>query len=697
MKTHKTKKGLSALCLVLALCMTLQSTVLAADISADTSADSSITAADTSADESTGTTETDEAAEAADEADEAGEADASTEAEPEADASTGEAEAEEAEEAAEPTETDEAEEAVDETEEAEATVTATAEEAEAVVTAQSGTDNGWAQVSSNGATSYWTFYYLESSTATTATKAVSEVLYVPVDCPVGTTTFQAGYYYFDANGYLVADGSTASVGAAEVLVDDNGSYVCDASASDSGKLVKVVATQTTGTDGAVTVSSSASYYTGVYNSLYYSNGSLYTGFYINSSTGVLYYMTNGTYVKYTGQYTSGTTSTYGSTTWTGDGLWYYNGSKFTGYVRRSSSDTVWVIKNGVGGTKLTGQMSTSTAYVRMDTGAKSTGDGLWYYQGSKFTGYVRRSSSDYVWVVKNGVGGTKLTGTMDKSAAYVRMDTGAKSTGNGKYYKNGVAYSGVVGNYYYKKGKKQTGYKNCWKTFDDEGNVSSKSSDNTYYFTSTGKVYKSCWKNLKRNGTTYRFYFNSDGTLCKNLYKVSSAWKKKATKLVISRSTHTATLYAKYGGSYKIPTKSFVISTSRSASNFKVGTYKLSQRKSWFTIDSTNWWYKWGTYISGSGSWCHSEQYYTKGNSKSLRISSYNNLGTNQSKQCIRMQVVNAKLIYDMRGYGSIKTVVLNKSSNKGPFGKMTITDNVDYNGKLSGTKGIDPTDPAYT
>ncbi|MCD7887900.1 MAG: hypothetical protein LUG44_09890, partial [Clostridiales bacterium] len=433
--------------------------------------------------------------------------------------------------------------------------------------------------------------------------------------------------------------------------------------------------------------------------LWYYQGAKFTGYVRRYSSDYVWKVTNGKGgTRFTGQMSKSTAYVRMDTAKksTGDGLWYYNGSKFTGYVRRYSSDYVWKVTNGKGGTKLTGTMSKSTAYVRMDTAKKSTGDGLWYYNGSKFTGYVRRYSSDYVWKVTNGKGGTKLTGTMSKSTAYVRMDTAKKSTGDGKYYKSGKVYTGVVGSYYYKKGVKQTSLRG-WQTFDSNGNTSTKSSANTYYFTSSGKVYTNCWQNLKRNGTTYRFYFNSDGTLCKNLYKKSSAWKKKATKLVISRSTHTATLYATYNGSYQIPTKSFVISTSRSASNFKVGTYKLSQRQSWFTISSTNWWYKWATYISGSGSWCHSEQYYTKGDSKSLRVSSYNDLGTNQSKMCIRMQVVNAKLIYDMRGYGSIKTVVLNKSSDTGPFGKMTITDNVDASGKLSGTKSYDPTDPMYT
>ncbi|MCD7929604.1 MAG: hypothetical protein LUF86_05535 [Clostridiales bacterium] len=626
MKKHAMKKGLSALCMVLALCMTFQSVTLAADVSADTSAASSAVSEEADTTETNETTET--AAEETEETEEsAEEADTAEEAEAEEEAPAEETDP------AESAETDAAEDTS-----AEDTLTEeTEDEADVIVTAQATVSTGWAQ--SDDAT-YWTFSYLESSTSTSATQAVDEVLYIPSACTVDATTFKAGYYYFDEDGKLVADGTT-SVGVVEAL---NSSYVCDTSAAASGKLAQVVTTQATGSSGAVTVSSTMSYYTGSYN-----------------------------------------------------GLWYYNGKTFTGYLRRTSDDYVWDVEDGEGGTKLTGKMDSSVDYLRVDTGKLSTGDDLWYYNGKVFTGYIRRSSSDYVWKVSSGVGGSKLTGTMSTSKYYLRTDTGTRSKGDGKYYKSGKLYSGVVNSYYYAKGVKQTKYKSCWKSFDSSGNVSSKSSANTYYFNSKGKVYTSCWKNLKRNGTTYRFYFNSDGTLCKNLYKKSSAWKKKATKLVISRGTHTATLYAKYGSSYKIPTKSFVVSTSRSASNFKVGTYKLTSRQSWFTISSTNWWYKWATYISGSGSWCHSEQYYTKGNSKSLRISSYNDLGTNQSKQCIRMQVVNAKLIYTMKGYGSIKTVVLNKSTNKGPFGKMTITDNVDASGKLSGTKGYDPTDPLYT
>ncbi|MCD8334986.1 MAG: hypothetical protein LUC35_06565, partial [Clostridiales bacterium] len=401
MKQRAMKKGLSALCLALALCMTFQSATLAVDLSADTSA--SISSASEGADNAEGDASlSEEEANAQDEADtsaeeeEAEEAAAPAEEEAEEAADPVEEEAEEAadpaeeeaEDAADPAE-EEAEEAADSVEEE-----AAEEEDEADVTvfaqATTSTDTGWTYVSN----SYWTFYYKENSTATAAA-AADTVLYIPGSSTSNSTTFEAGYYYFDADGKLVADGTTASVGAVEVLVasSDDGSYVCNTSAANSGKVMEVVTTMTTASSGTVTVSSSATAFTGQYS---------------------------------------------------GDGLWYYQGAKFTGYVRRYSSDYVWKVTNGKGGTKFTGKMSTSTAYVRMDTGTKSVGDGLYYYSGAKFTGYIRNSSSDSVWVVTDGVLGSKLTGQMSKSTAYVRMDTAKKSTGDGLWYYNGTKYTGYA-------------------------------------------------------------------------------------------------------------------------------------------------------------------------------------------------------------------------------------------------------------
>ncbi|MCD8051966.1 MAG: hypothetical protein LUE89_09855, partial [Clostridiales bacterium] len=286
MKKHTMKHGLSALCLVLALCMAFQSVTLAADVSADTSADTSVVAEEAESTDANETSDTEEA-----------EADASTSDEAEAEEETPAEEAEtDPSEEADPVETDPAEDA-----EAEEADGETEDEADALVTAQATVTTGWVQVTDDEGSAYWTFSYLENSTVTAATQAADEVLYIPNDITVDTTTFTKGYYYFDVDGKLVADGVTASVGVVEVLKASSGSYLSNASADDSGKVVQVVATQTTADDGAVTVASTMSYYTGQYND-----------------------------------------------------LWYYNGETYTGYLRRTSDDTVWDVTDGVGGTKLTG-------------------------------------------------------------------------------------------------------------------------------------------------------------------------------------------------------------------------------------------------------------------------------------------------------------------------------------------------------
>ncbi|MCD7820745.1 MAG: hypothetical protein LUG64_00840 [Clostridiales bacterium] len=650
MKPTHTPKLISLL-LALAMAFSLACPAFAAELDTTGTDEDDLTISTTSEDEDWDTLPVSDSSE--EEAAEEESADSSAEEAPVEEEAE---EAEEVEEVEEVEETEEAESAEEESNAAEAETddadtsaeTETVAEAEAetaaeveteedvAVTGQATTEvtdddddddnaaaEGWNQ-DDNGD---WTFYYYASSSDSAVTQAKDVVLSVPADSTVDSTTFSAGYYYFDEDGLLVADG-TASVGAAVIL---DSSYVCDSTASDAGKIYQVTTTSTAA-NSQTTVSSTASYYTGSYG-----------------------------------------------------GLWYYKGKKFTGYIRTSSSGYVWVIKSGKSSGKLTGKMSKSTAYVRMDTGKKTTGDGLWYYNGKKYTGYLRRSSSDVYWVVTNGKGGTKLTGVMSTSKYYLRSDTGKRGKGNGKYYKNGKLYTGYVSSNrtYYKKGVKYTSLSG-WKTI----------SGKEYYFTK-GVAAKGT-KRIKRNGYTYTYTFRSDGSLVTDLFAYNSSYKKKKLRIVLARGSHTGTILA-YNSStkkYDIPVKSFVISMSKKSSNTKAGTYRLTSRKRWWKY-STGLWYQYATYVSGSGSWTHSEQYSTS-SVKALKYKSYNGLGTNQSKQCIRMQVVNCKLIYDLASTNNSNTrVVITKGNGYLPFGKMTLSNNYDATGKVKSSQKYDPTDPA--
>ncbi|MCD8008260.1 MAG: L,D-transpeptidase [Clostridiales bacterium] len=315
---------------------------------------------------------------------------------------------------------------------------------------------------------------------------------------------------------------------------------------------------------------------------------------------------------------------------------------------------------------------------------KATFNSRYYYEGELYSGLFRFSSSGTLYLITDGVGKT-FTGTMKSSYGTYICNYTLVNKYDGLYYKSGKAFTGLrsTNHSYYTKGKVDTSVSG-WKT------ISSKE----YYFTKG--VAATGTKRIKRNGYTYTYTFRSDGTLVTNLFSYNSSYKKKKLHIVLARGSHTGTILA-YNSStkkYDIPVKSFVVSMSRKSSNTKAGTYKLTQRKRWWKY-SSKLYYQYATYVSGSGSWTHSEQY-SKASVKALKYSSYNGLGTNQSKQCIRMQVVNCKLIYDLgKSNNSNTRVVITKGNGYLPFGKMTLSNNYDATGKIKSSQKYDPTDPA--
>ena len=70
---------------------------------------------------------------------------------------------------------------------------------------------------------------------------------------------------------------------------------------------------------------------------------------------------------------------------------------------------------------------------------------------------------------------------------------------------------------------------------------------------------------------------------------------------------------------------------------------------------------------------------------KKLIASTYNGLGTNQTTACIRVQAGNARLIYDIAKTNRYSIPIrIYRSSNKGPFGKITLNDTT---GKIPATR----------
>ena len=289
-----------------------------------------------------------------------------------------------------------------------------------------------------------------------------------------------------------------------------------------------------------------------------------------------------------------------------------------------------------------------------------------------------------IFIMTFGVGFSSQKGINVQAAT-----TQTTTTNDGKLRKNGVLFTGISDNKYYKRGvfTKYTGWKN-WK-------------GNRYYL-KKGKAVTG-WKYLRDysgSRTKYKYYFKKNGRLSKDLFKTfGSSYKKKRMKLELNLVTHNITflLYDGKTNKYDIPAKTVVCSTARDGRSTYVGNHYLSKgtARSWFIYKKSNPWhyYQWGVFVKGTRSWNHSEMYRGTSNKK-LIASTYNGLGTNQTTACIRVQAGNAKLIYDIAKTNRYSIPIrIYRSSNKGPFGKITLNDTT---GKIPGNQNYDPTDPAF-
>lgn len=295
---------------------------------------------------------------------------------------------------------------------------------------------------------------------------------------------------------------------------------------------------------------------------------------------------------------------------------------------------------------------------------------------------------------------TETTLEKDKTSPYAAPFTGYRMVNNKMYkYTKGTPvlftgiYNGTETNlkqykgYYFKKGVKQK-LPDGWKTVGKKR-----------YYIKNGK-YLVGWHYIKYNGATYRYFFDKTGAQVQDLFSYNRAYMKSKMLVQINRYTHTTDvlLYNSATKKYDIPAKSFVTSTPKEAAHFKVGSYKLDYRRRWWSFfDPTSQsygYYQYAIRIKGTpAALLHSSRYYAKRNN-ALKVSNYNNLGTNQSYYCIRVQCVNSKLLYDCvgkQGAGKIKCKYTN-SKTPGPNGKVTLADTT---GKLKKSAKYDPTDPA--
>lgn len=343
------------------------------------------------------------------------------------------------------------------------------------------------------------------------------------------------------------------------------------------------------------------------------------------------------------------------------------------------STTTAVTTSASGTTKAT----TYTAVSTLFTGQYNS---KVYADGSLLSGYALKSNSK-LYTVTGGVYKSKFTGTLTSS--YVNATTGKLCAATNKYYKSGVLFTGIANLKYYKKGVFTK--KNGWK------NISG-----SRYYLKKGKAVTG-WKYIKdysKSKTKYKYYFKKNGKLVTDLFKYfGSSYKKKRLKIRLNLTTHNITifLYDSAKKKYDIPAKTFVCSTARDGKSTYTGNHYLSKgtARRWFIYKKSKpyHYYQYGVHVAGTKSWIHSEMYRTTSN-KRLIASTYNGLGTNQTTACIRVQAGNAKLVYDIAKKNKYSVPVqIYRSSNKGPFGKITLADTT---GKIASSQNYDPTDPAF-
>ncbi len=241
---------------------------------------------------------------------------------------------------------------------------------------------------------------------------------------------------------------------------------------------------------------------------------------------------------------------------------------------------------------------------------------------------------------------------------------GLNQTASGKWY------------YVLKNKKHATGY----REIDGEG----------YYFskTTTYAVTKK-WKYVKWKGKKYKFYFGKNGKRKKD---VSSLLKKNTQYMLeVNLNKNMVMVYAKDGkNGYIIPVKAMICSSGMPGHRTITGTYSISRSGRWHVLRYSSIG-QYATRISGSYMF-HSVVYSRYGNSYSLQPKEYNKLGKSASHGCIRLQVKDAKWIFD-HCYQCRAHLYYGKKSEKTPIEKPKKV-------KIGKTKSgayYDPTDPSVS
>lgn len=154
----------------------------------------------------------------------------------------------------------------------------------------------------------------------------------------------------------------------------------------------------------------------------------------------------------------------------------------------------------------------------------------------------------------------------------------------------------------------------------------------------------------------------------------------------INRQQNVVTVYRQNSkGEYTVPVKAMTCSTGANNAT-PTGTFSISQKYRWHKMMGD----VYGQYCSRihGGVLFHSVYYNNTPDPSKLSYTAYNRLGSQASHGCVRLNVADAKWIYDNCPSGT--KVYIYDSSNPGPLGKPS-TIKIDPS---SPYRGWDPTDP---
>ncbi|MCQ2441521.1 MAG: hypothetical protein MJ077_00120 [Oscillospiraceae bacterium] len=552
---------------------------------------------------------------------------------------------------------------------------------------------------------------------------------------VDQVRFLAGVYYFQngqwdsANNGKMARNSSATVNL--VTLNNQNTYQMQ----QSGQALRLTLEQPqiVEQDGVMIVDPNSELYVGLENSICYFNGQIYNGFLRVEGNPYLWFSdANGHATYFTGRMND---PAYAAYPYIDNyvamdknviydklekampiGEVFFVGGWHNGYYSDSQKGRVYKVSKGVKSSKaFSGIMSTKWWYaIGMGTTQRQTGTGLRYVDGKLFNGYLYKSNK-ILYQIKNGKSTGAFTGKLG-SKQEVWDASGEKEdyhslSYKGRIFKNGVLFTGVdTDRYYYKNGKKQTVENKKWI------NVKSGNIYLTYYFAKDKKDGKvkavTGWHYITRGGVKYKYYFrNTDEknpcSAVTDMFSYNSAYKTKKLQIHVNRSIDMVTILAYDADtkSYCIPCKSFVVAMSKAIEDTHSGTYNLKKKSGWhkFMFENGSYhYYLYPTHIWGSNALFHSVDYAKEGDRESMMNYIYNQLGRNVTHYCVRAQAVNSKLIYNLvRANENIKVILTSSSSvtKYQPFGKMTLSYNFDYVGKLyapdHSTRGFDPTDTA--